>query len=241
MQRTFDLLIPVGGQSDWFDFYELMFALRSIEKYAPMVDRVFIIGKKPEWLNDNVVHLGFPDMNARAGLKDLNILEKILFACEESDISEDFIFSNDDIILLEPMTELPNYYWGTVTEYIQINPFLNAGYKSTMIRTKAQLEFRNLQDKFFDIHTPIFYNRQKFIDTFDNHRLALGIKSVYGNNITGIEVPLLDFKLKREYTQEQIEIKSQGRKFMSFNHKALNTEMKTYLQKLFPNKSKYEK
>jgi len=139
------------------------------------------------------------------------------------------------------MTEIPNYYQDTVSEYLDRNQQLNAGYKSTVIRSKAILEFENLPQKFFDIHTPIIYNKQKFKEAFARHnKESLLIKSIYANQVIGNEVYLHDNKIKKPFIEPEIIEINKDKQFFSINDRALTQGMINYITKLYPKKSKHE-
>ena len=83
---------------------ELKYSLRSVERYAPWIRKVFIISdnQKPKWLdvsnpkiqiidhNDILPHKSLPCFNS-------NVLEHFLYKIKN--LSEHFILSNDDMFL----------------------------------------------------------------------------------------------------------------------------------------------
>ena len=104
-----DILYTLGKGSTWQD-NELRYSLRSIDKYGINVNRIYIVG---DWCpgfvdRDKVTfircHQPYTD-------KFKNILYSVLYACENSDIAEDFLLSSDDHFYMEK-TDFDAYpYW----------------------------------------------------------------------------------------------------------------------------------
>lgn len=91
---------------------ELRFALRSLERHAPWIDRVFLVtnGQVPSWLNlDNprirlVTHAEiFPDPASCLPTFNSNAIELNLHRIPG--LSEEFLYLNDDFFFGRPVTE----------------------------------------------------------------------------------------------------------------------------------------
>lgn len=89
------------------DHNELMYSLRSIEKYAPWIRNIFLVtnGQVPNWLDVNhpKIHLVnhstiFPNKNHLPTFNSLAI-ESHLY--EIPGLSDDFIYLNDDMLFCE--------------------------------------------------------------------------------------------------------------------------------------------
>ncbi len=108
-----DVVYPLNNGSKW-DNNEIRYSLRSLEKYAANLGRVFVVTEKlPPWMK-NVVHVPVADTRGRN--KDANIIDKIRGAIKAG-ISERFIFASDDQYLIAPtdLATLPVSYakWKT--------------------------------------------------------------------------------------------------------------------------------
>ena len=103
-----DILYVVGTGSEW-DNNELRYSLRSIAKNGKNIGRVFLVGYKPEWVNDAVIHIPCDDPY---GQPHKNILHKVLTAAYHSSIGSHFIISSDDHYYMRPtdFNKLPIYY-----------------------------------------------------------------------------------------------------------------------------------
>lgn len=111
-----DIIYPLRKASRYNDI-EIRMSLRSVETYLLKFNKVFIIGHLPEWCQ-NVVHIPAQDQHA---IPDRNIHEKILLACNHPDLSDDFLFFNDDHYLLSffEAPGFPYYYSKTLDEYVK--------------------------------------------------------------------------------------------------------------------------
>lgn len=235
-----DIVIPLGSKSLWQD-NELRFALRSIEKYAKNYREIIVIGNKPEWLK-NVIHIPFEEK----WQKEKNIYLKIVKACRSPSITADFLFTNDDIILLKEIdcVRYPFYFKGILAQSIN-KQYCDPEYLASLHNTAAALQKRNYAQNNFDTHCPIIYNKQLFIEAMSkynwNANYGYVIKSLYSNTL-GIKGQYArDLKIELAYCRSEIEEKIQGRDVFSFGDGALNYQLKQFLYHLFPHPSKYEK
>lgn len=103
-----DILYVVGRGSDWQN-NELRYSLRSLAKFGKNVGRVFLVGYKPEFVSDKVIHIPCEDPTDR---KHKNILHKVLFAAYHSNIDKHFLISSDDHYYTRPTNfdKLPVMY-----------------------------------------------------------------------------------------------------------------------------------
>lgn len=235
-----DIVIPLTKSRT--DFLDLRYALRSIEKNVLNYNEIVIVGEKPSWIQ-GVIHIPHSDVSD-VRFKERNILRKIYASCIKSNLTENILFSNDDIFLLKEMdaSDYPYYYKGTCEESVLSN---KSTYKITMKRTMRLLKDRNFPDMNYDAHCPIIYNRRTFLNTFDQVDFetpyGYGIKTLYSsfNRVKG--VPVEDLKISRKITKEEVEEKCKDRQFVSCSDAALKTGLGEYLNELFPKKSTYEK
>lgn len=106
-----DILYVVGTGSIWQN-NELRYSLRSIARYGENVGRVYIVGHKPAFVSDVVAHIPCDDPYTDPKLPHKNILHKVLYAIENSDIAPHFLVSSDDHFYIKPtdFETLPVYY-----------------------------------------------------------------------------------------------------------------------------------
>ncbi len=237
MDNSIDVVIPLNHRSFWND-NELKYALRSIQKHLKNYRDVFIIGNKPRGGLVNLGHIPFPDQFLYPAR---NIFAKIMKACKNDEISENFLFMNDDHFLLSNFEadKFPFFYKGFLKEDLS-NP---TDYKHTIENTIRVLNGAHPL-KNFDTHTPILYNKKRFIESLDiydwNLPHAYAIKSLYCNvqNIPGVYEP--DGKIRRAKEASMLRSYLANKKVFSIDDTAINIPLENYFKSLYPEKSKYE-
>ncbi|GHS98331.1 hypothetical protein FACS189421_06730 [Bacteroidia bacterium] len=106
----------------WRDNDELKYSLRSVEKFAPWINHIFIVtdGQRPEWLADNP-RVSIVDQNdivppEYAPLFNSAALE--LFIHKIHGLSEHFIYANDDNFIGRPLQ--PEFFFDSAGNPIVI-------------------------------------------------------------------------------------------------------------------------
>lgn len=244
-----DVVYVLGNGSRWKN-NEIRFSLRSIEKNLTGVGNVFIVGVKPDFLQ-NVIHIEADDIFEPGINADGNIITKVLAACNDERLSDDFLFINDDHLVLKPtpIWTVEALHKGNMERYEEDYWKLNY-WRTRLKRTMETLVERGLPAYHFDCHTPIIFNKEKFKEVmagFDYQSdIGLTMKSLYGNsvyNTNKIRVKLSDQKktIFKNYKLDEIEQRLKRCRFMSFNDDGLNKALIRWLAKTFPTKSGYEK
>jgi hypothetical protein len=223
---------------------QLRYALRSIEKHLKGYGEVFLLGKAPTWCQ-NLVEVPTPDIDRnfdKIYQKERAIYEKVRLACYLPEISNTFYFTNDDHYLLTDFDagKFPLYWSGDWEEQAE-RPDI---YRETAKNTLAELRNRNLSDILYDCHTPILYNKKKFLklEGLDwNKKYGYGIKTMYAA-LNGLQGELIhDLKLRVDISITFIKCCLLGKKVFSTDDKAMGPGVISVLKELYPNKSKYEK
>lgn len=247
-REPIDVVCVLGKGSPWND-NELKYSLRSLEKYVSGYRDVYIIGECPEWLT-NIIHIPYKDEHPE---KETRIALKILRACEEKCLSDNFMFLNDDHFILDEFNagELPFYHQGPLLLQIE-TPNLNHNYKQTLINTytvlmKNMMCFGNPIN--YDVHTPIIYNKNKFYSFFNsfdwNKKYSYVVKSLYCNTFYNYKEKsveeLEDLKILKKFDFETLKSMIRNKKFFSISDSAICEGLEILLYNLYPIKSKYEK
>lgn len=213
------LFIPLGRDSVWNN-NELKYALRSWEKFGK-IERVIIIGEKPDWYAGD--HLPWKHLLP----KTEDIFRKTQLAAT---LTENFIYANDDHILLEPLTTLPYYYQGFIHEF--------KGGSDAFMRYVCNTDRICPQGKYFDVHTPMVIESDIILSLpYVNDTI---MKSYYGYEIGAEGEPYKDCKINQHLRTEEIEKRLVGLPMFSFGDNGLNNDMRKYLMNNFPDKSKWE-
>jgi hypothetical protein len=229
-----DIIIPLHDRSAW-NHNELRYALRSI-KFEH--DRVWVIGSKPDWLH-NVIHLPLRD---KTNFPATNIYQKLMYACETEGVSDNFMMLHDDHYLLPSFQYDAAYYEGDVEramlnckDYLQQRPIMNT--------VDRLLRDRQASMKYFDISTPMMFNKKAFVEAMLSvdwmWPYGYCIKTIYCNyhRIDGVESA--DGRVNVDKTYSSLLEFSHGRVCLSSADK-MNDDFKRFLQTMFPEKSKYE-
>lgn len=238
-----DILIPLGHGSRWQN-NELRYCLRSVEQNFSGVDNVYIIGQKPDWIQ-NVNHIAVEDI--RDGkFRDYNIYLKIVAGCRTAELSEDFLYMSDDHFILQEylIREFPYYYRGNLEDKIasfsEYVPYVNV-----LKNTYYYLDKNLFPTKDYQVHCPVIYNKGEFIKLFPSPwpEYGFALKSIYCNqalidNSKDIFIP--DCKISIRQDRAGLLKAIENRPFFSIGNRALDNTMKALLEELFPNKSKYE-
>lgn len=231
------IVIPLGTGSRWNNT-ELRFALRSVEKHLTGYGDIFIIGEKPEWLQ-NVIHIPATDIE-QTWAKERNIFNKIMLACDDPRVSDDFLFMNDDHFLLRDYVagEFPFYWDGSLTDVMRVSQ-----YKNTVANTVAQI---SEEVRYFDVHCPIVYNKMQFLYAVDeldwSRKYGYCIKTVYAQSLFDpITIHLRDLKINQPLPYGEIINLIAGRPWFSIGDAARQGDMLQVLEDLYSAKSCYEK
>ena len=231
-----DIVIPLGTGSKWRN-NELRYALRSIDKHLYDVRHVVIVGELPSWCT-NIIHI--PAKN-KPGRKEFSIFSKIMASVNDSQVSNPFVFSNDDIFLLKKISayEIPFWYDNTLQHWYNKSSGHYKGAISNVIN-----EVRH-SDLYTDIHAPIVYlkERMQHIEAKIDWSREYVVKSLYTSvNFFGDYQfeEMQDCKINANRTEQEIKALIKDRLFFSVGDYGINAAMRKILFELFPEKSKFE-
>lgn len=228
---------------------ELKMALRSFDKFLRFGVNVVIIGDREEWMSDVVTVI---EHECVSDNPQIDVLEKLKLAIVADEVTDKFIWSNDDIYLVAPVMlahiEVPK------NKGI-LRPELYKGiYRDNMERTVALLaDFPKLD---FGTHTPVVYEKQSLVDMFERFpELNTGgylISSVYFNTLFPEFDPISSIELNWQSDNIALSIVSKQpdhKKFQELVSKKIflnNAEsgysdfLMKYLLEMFPDKSEFE-
>lgn len=244
-----DLLYVVGTGSK-YNNDELKYSLRSVEKNCTGYDRIFIVGYKPDFLNDNVIHI---PCNDRSDVyKHWNMLNKIKVSVDTTDISDNFVLQSDDHFYCKPydFNKIQIYHR---SEIIREVPKLcsNPRFKTAMVETRKLLEKHNLPTIQTSAHCGTWFNKTIF-KSIEDTLIKEALENYWGCEPTclveavmqkelGIKpVPRKDVKINKDASIEAALLRIGDNFCFSVNDRGFQL-MLPYLQQKFPNKSKYEK
>lgn len=244
--KKIDVVYALGDGSRWND-NELRFSLRSVVKNLRGVRNIVVVGNRPDWI-DSVLHIPARDVFNPSENADGNIISKVLRACRHKDVSDDFLFINDDHLILKPIAaiDVPPFHKGDMTtfsaKYWQLN-----FWRKRLRRTMEILVHRGLPALHYDCHTPIVFNKKRFEEVVKKYAYYDGIgytmKSLYGNEVYKQGTLLQGHKkmIATPHKLDELNRMLENPGFLSFNDNGLNFAFKWWLISNFPEKSKFEK
>ena len=223
-------------------------ALRSLHKFLRFGVNVVVIGDREEWMSDEVTVI---EHDCVSDNPQIDVVEKLKLAIVADEVTEKFIWSNDDIYLIAPVMlahfEVPKNKGA-------LRPELYKGvYKENMLRTVELLtDFPKLD---FGTHTPIVYQKQKLVDMFERFpELNAGgylISSVYFNTLWDTE-PISSIELNwqsdnialsivsKQPDSEKFEELVSKKMFLNNAESGYSDFLMKYLLTMFPDKSDFE-
>lgn len=235
-----DILIPLGYKGSIWNNNEIKYCLRSLETNFIDLDRIFIIGFLPDFINPKtVIYLPYED-KYKAN-KDANIIAKTLKAID-SGISDIFCRISDDQLLLKPLRgeDITPLYNFDLEEYdfTKCNRWRNR-LKNTynILKSEGRTTFN------FDSHIPVCYMGRSFKYVISKYiwnqeREGYTINTLYFNHTFCKNIKMTNEKVNIESPKEKIELGEA--KYLGYNDRGLNSQLKQVIMDLFPNKSKYE-
>lgn len=236
-----DVVYILGNESKWQD-KEILYSIRSVAANVHDLRKIFLVGKRPYFLNDKVIEIPYDDIYHN---KARNIMAKIHRAASDHRITNNFLLLNDDYFILQPIkgAEYPYYYKSDLKESMEINRH-NLEYFGHLQATYQVLKDIGRPTKNFDCHYPIVYNKAKFrkVCSEYNWRVPAGyvMRSIYCNTL-GIEGEMRkDCKVNHPHTKSSWERLNEGMECLSIGDKSCNTSFENYLYSLFPAPSTYE-
>jgi len=159
---------------------EIKYSLRSIEKNIKF-NNVFIVGELPRFIDGRKAFLIKAD--DPYGNKLRNAIHKISLACENKDVSDDFILMNDDFFFLKETDKIEYFNKGKMKNSKKNHSTHGGYYYRAICDTVDLLGRMGIDDPIdFEVHYPIIFNKKKFIDMVSRVNIEdFLFRSVYGN------------------------------------------------------------
>ncbi len=252
-----DVVYVLGKGSTWGD-NEIRFSIRSFHKYFRDLRNVVVVGERPYFLS-GVVHIPYPD---RDGVnKDARMMLKILAACKDDRVSENFVLCTDDTLLLTPLSfsDFTGWHEGPILYNAEVDlRDHKKAVKNEQVQTPSdwfqfvyntgmELQKRGLPDNNYDkAHSPQPINKAEFIsilsewDMINNHYT---ISNIYNNSskiFQGRRISGKNLKVYGHANLSQLDDLASEKICMNYNDRALNDDFKTWLYKSLPDPSPFE-
>ena len=222
LKNAMTVMYPLQEQDD---NTELLYSLRSLEQFYPGDYEVVIVGSKlPGWIT-GITQIDLPDIRGR---KQLTIKSKILAALA---YTPEIFFMNDDVFLTKDTIaeDHPYYFYGDLKHYTE------GGARPLWDR----LTEYNLPTKHFDLHYPLVYRRDLFVEAVEKFQPDTIVKSMYCNYHMIKGYQFYDCKFVRQERDMVMRDFAKSRPAFSTGVFSLKNAV-PFLRDLYPNKSKYE-
>lgn len=234
---------------------ELKFTIRAWQKHLPQASFI-IIGDTPEWITEDIIIIPHTPTSDNP---QIDVANKMLVACDSDLVPEYFIWSNDDIFPLCPltMTDLD-----LLVAHGKLGKRGSSGsvYHKNASNTLLALKKAGVVTPFdYATHTPVVFWKkelQEIIQQFNATETGHLISSLYFNLVYPEARPILvDVGVTHNHPGTQSYVASvfrsnvdqkilqealSTRKFINCNDAGW-TAIAPALQKLFPEKSAFEK
>ena len=217
---------------------EIKYSLRSVEKFCKGVDRVFITGICPSFVNrEKVVFTKCDDPYNR----NLNHFYKVFNTFTTTDISDNCLLMYDDIFFTEPV-DITKYPWFCCGD-LPKQP--KNSYEKGLTNAQKWLSDRDFPTLNFATHTPCVYNRLLFAGLFSifnglkNDTTGMSVRCIYGNQFAdNFEKLKEDVKIRLQ----RMDLDGVVKKTKCFSTGDFTYNVaKIWLEENFKEKSKWEK
>lgn len=161
-----DIVYPyISSTAKW---QELKYSIRSIKKHFGELGKIWIIGDYPEWLNEEFYYIPHVRTLGINLPKCYDAGSKMLTIINHPDISENFIYSSDDVYFLRDISSADinkPYCWGHFNE---MNFIPHTKHEQLKWSTKLALEAYGFSDVISgETHLPRYFNKRKMQLIFD--------------------------------------------------------------------------
>lgn len=214
------------------DNENLRYSLRSLENLPHR--NVFIVGYCPSWVGGvryfETDQLNKPDQE--------NSNNNLRMAADSPFLSDNFIFMNDDFMVMEPATDLPMMHQGSLNARIAAYKSGNRFHQAySLIATRTELEkLMQVPLLSYELHMPMTFNRAKVQQMFElwsttgRPLFSLRPRTFYGNLYQEQGVEVEDAKTSSKPTSQ----------FVSTITGATDDECWAAIRRRFPTPGKYE-
>lgn len=215
---------------------ELRYSLRSLKNMPHK--KVYIYGGCPDWVNKKTVkHI---PISQTMGNKWLNTRQLLAEIVKNPDISDNFIWFNDDFFIMHEVENLDYMYNRTLLE--RAGDFLRgttyvSKYSHRLIDASNALEQNDKPTKNFELHVPIIFNKQKLAKIIEQYPTIGATRSLYCNTYVKEAIDRPDVKIYAAMSFPNPKIEFLSTSDASF---AIG-QVGKYLKYLFREPCKYEK
>lgn len=213
---------------------ELRYSLRSVAKNMSH-RRIWIFGGLPK----NTLPDVYVKVNQVGETKWDKVRAMYKMACENKEITDNFIMFNDDFFVMRPTNYIEPLYRCSLEEHIKIlEPSKPTPYSRLLRDAEATLKRCGQSTFSYELHTPFIFNKKKLLGMLEEFPDAHCCRTMYGNlyNIGGrqsSDVKIFSSKTELDYRNSR---------FISTDDPVVNVnnDIWRWLKSQFKQKCKYE-
>lgn len=226
---------------------ELRYAIRSWCKHMRDEFEIVIVGDRPKWYTGNHIQTG--SIRNIPFCRAFDITAKLYRIISDTNISDEFIYTYDDVYLVNDCTE-SDFKLIIALSAIQKGSILPHGSDKWKRMLEASRKLFNEPVVYnYETHLPRMFKKQwlnQILNVYNFKMNALLVSTVYFNEYYDTPDIILEVEndikagIYTRTTFPQLELKIKGKKFLNHSETAYNNDMKKLLIRLFPEKCRYE-
>lgn len=159
----------------------LRFSLRTIAANLPH-RRVWCAGYRPSWVSESVGQIA----TIQDGNRFTNSTRNLEAAASHPEVSDTFVYMNDDFFITEPVDTVPLAHRGRVRAFVaelRQRGIRGGGYLTGMEATLARLVELGYRDPLcYEVHLPMVMTKGRFLAALDT---AWGVKPLHKRTLYG--------------------------------------------------------
>ncbi len=177
-----------AGKQRFFDNDELKYSLRSLEKYAPWINHVYIVTDRqvPKWLNTDYEKVTVVDHSEIMPKEIIPVFNSVIieyFLPFIPNLSEKFLYGNDDMFFGNMVA--PEYFFCGDKPIVRVRKSRSLAHKNDVISKSTRVAMRLLEGMYqrlewYRLHHNIdAYSKTAYQDTLKKYHDSF--VSTYGN------------------------------------------------------------
>lgn len=223
---------------------ELLFAIRSWYKNARFPFHIFVIGDYEDWMDgENVTWIDCPRVSDIPSVDTLHKLHEIL---TYTAVTEHFIWTNDDIYLMNPVS-VPHIVLPKVLGPLNPKGY-NGHYRAAMEHTIEMLTEAGLPLLNYGTHTPVMFKKSnlKALLPGDDVNAKTGVlfTSLYFNSVNTAHPARLDWRtdpfllpvVSKAPDEKLVNELLRNKVFMNNARSGYSPWLESFLSRRFPDK-----